>query len=78
MEKMTDWFDKYTRPHWYGVYETRVHDGDLPLFNHWNGLFWERPNITKERTENTFGRAALVQSIEWRGFTKNQDKKEKK
>lgn len=70
---MTQWFDKYTRPHWIGVYETRVcNDDEWPVFNYWNGLFWERTQDTCNITDETKFYAAGQQHIEWRGFTKEQ------
>ena len=70
---MTPWFNKYTRPHWIGVYETRVDVNDeLFGFNHWNGLFWERTTLIPARYVWSIGVAAKVQHIEWRGFIKEQ------
>ena len=70
---MTPWFDKYTRPHWVGVYETRTKEADhLLYFNYWNGLFWERVMRQSWRMTSDVGIAAKVQHIEWRGFTSEQ------
>ena len=68
---MTPWFDKYTRPHWVGVYETRVDESEnKPRFNYWNGTYWEITTLAVyRRNMNT---ASYVQHIEWRGFTKEQ------
>lgn len=71
---MTPAFDKYTRPHWIGVYSTRVNETDtLGVFNYWNGLYWEATTRNPERMSAEFLRPpAKVQHIEWRGFTKEQ------
>jgi hypothetical protein len=70
---MTPWFNKYTRPHRVGVYETRIDEIDKrPHFNHWNGLFWERTTPHQNREQWSIGVATKVQHIEWRGFTKEQ------
>lgn len=72
---MTPWFNKYTRPHWIGVYETRCdapYNANTYGFNHWNGLFWERTTEATERQDWSIGVASKVQHIEWRGFTKEQ------
>jgi len=71
---MTPWFNKYTRPHWVGVYETRVNEGDdTGGFNYWNGVCWERPTSEPKRQPWTAGLISCVQHIEWRGFTKEQN-----
>jgi hypothetical protein len=68
---MTPWFNKYTRPHWVGVYETRVDKKEAGgLFNYWNGVDWERLTITPNRYWADL--PSKVQHIEWRGFTKEQ------
>jgi hypothetical protein len=70
---MTPWFDKYTRPHWIGVYETRIDKYETsPHFNYWNGLFWEQTTAYPWREDWSIGVASKVQHIEWRGFTKEQ------
>jgi len=73
--EMTPWFNKYTRPHWIGVYATRVDEKDNHPhlhFNHWNGLFWERTTVYPIRDQWSINIAAKVQHIEWRGFTTEQ------
>lgn len=73
MNEMTPWFDKYTRPHWIGVYETRVNElDDTMAYNFWNGSFWEMPTIYPERKWWLKMMASGVQHIEWRGFTSEQ------
>lgn len=69
---MTPWFDKYTRPHWIGVYETRVNPTDnYGWFNYWNGTYWEATTSIPKRLDGDFLRpVAKVQHIEWRGFSK--------
>jgi hypothetical protein len=78
--EMTPWFNEYTRPHWIGVYETRVASISKAVvwkqavaYNYWNGLFWERTTATPERQEWSIGVAAKVQYIEFRGFTTEQN-----
>jgi hypothetical protein len=69
---MTPWFNKYTRPHWVGVYETRVNGNNNGLyFNYWNGNYWERSTLMAHRRYMD-RLPCYVQHIEWRGFTKEQ------
>jgi hypothetical protein len=69
---MTPWFNKYTRPHWIGVYETRIdkYDELIRLFNYWNGSFWE--GVTSKPMRCGIQNISQIQHIEWRGFTKEQ------
>ena len=70
---MTPWFNKYTRPHWIGVYETRASEGDnFGGFNYWNGASWERTTFYPKRNSLVAGLISDIQHIEWRGFAKEQ------
>ena len=71
---MTPWFNKYMRPHWVGVYATRVNENDHePQFNYWNGTYWEAATLVAKRRDVDFLRpVAYVQHLEWRGFTKEK------
>jgi hypothetical protein len=68
---MTPWLNKYMRPHWIGVYETRINEYDTKsLFNYWNGSFWE--GVTSKPMRCGIQNISQIQHIEWRGFTKEQ------
>jgi hypothetical protein len=69
----TPWFDKYTRPHWIGVYQTRIDGSDRGLFfNYWNGERWSMCACSKKGALVVRNIPTCIQHIEWRGFTKEQ------
>jgi hypothetical protein len=80
MDKLTDWFDRRTKPVHIGVYQVRVKPNGKQIvvwYSWWNGERWSVTTQTPQEAASVKEHASIVAvqkgAFEWRGLA-NQPK----